>query len=44
MKKQVIEIEVPDGKKAVWENEAIRFVPEDPHRKSIITFAIQRSL
>ena len=44
MKKQVIEIEVPDGKKAVWENGAIRFVPEDPYRKSIITFAVRRSL
>lgn len=39
MKKQVIEIEVPDGKKAVWENGAIRFVPEGPHWKSITTFA-----
>ena len=39
MKKQVIEIEVPDGKKAVWENGAIRFVSEDPHWKSITTFA-----
>lgn len=38
MKKQVIEIEVPEGKKAVWENGAIRFVPEDPHWKSITTF------
>lgn len=38
MKKQVIEIEVPDGKKAVWENGAIRFVPESPHWKSITTF------
>ena len=38
MKKQVIEIEVPDGKKAVWENGAIKFVPEDPHWKSITTF------
>ena len=37
MKKQVIEIEVPDGKKAVWENGAIRFVPEEPHWKSITT-------
>ena len=37
MKKQVIEIEVPDGKKAVWENGAIRFVPEGPHWKRIIT-------
>ena len=39
MKKQVIEIEVPDGKKAVWENGAIRFVPDGPHWKSITTFA-----
>ena len=39
MKKQVIEIEVPDGKKAVWENGAIRFVSKDPHWKSITTFA-----
>ena len=39
MKKQVIEIEVPDGKKAVWENGAIRLVPEEPHWKSITTFA-----
>ena len=38
MKKQVIEIEVPDGKKAVWENGAIRFVPKSPHWKSITTF------
>lgn len=37
MKKQVIEIEVPDGKKAVWENGAIRFVPE-AYWKSITTF------
>ena len=37
MKKQVIEIEVPDGKKAVWENGAIKFVPEGPHWKSITT-------
>lgn len=37
MKKQVIEIEVPDGKKAVWENGAIRFVSEEPHWKSITT-------
>ena len=38
MKKQVIEIEVPDGKKAVWENGAIRFVPDGPHWKHITTF------
>ena len=36
--KQTIEIEVPDGKKAVWENGAIRFVPEDPYWKTITTF------
>lgn len=38
MKKQVIEIEVPDGKEAVWENGAIRFVPDGPHWKHITTF------
>lgn len=38
MKKQVIEVEVPDGKKAVWENGAIRFVPDGPHWKHITTF------
>lgn len=38
MKKQVIEVEVPDGKKAVWENGAIRFVPEGPYWKTITTF------
>lgn len=38
MKKQVIEIEVPDGKKAVWENGAIRFIPEESYWKSITTF------
>ena len=38
MKKQVIEIEVPDGKKAVWENGAIKFVSEGPYWKSITTF------
>ena len=36
--KQTIEIEVPEGKKAVWENGAIRFVPEGPHWKTITTF------
>lgn len=39
MKKQVIEVEVPDGKKAIWENGKVRFVPEEPHWKSITTFA-----
>ena len=38
MKKQVIEIEVPDGKKAVWENGVIKFVPEGLYWKSITTF------
>ena len=38
MKKQTIKIEVPDGKKAVWENGIIRFIPEEPHWKSITTF------
>ena len=32
-----MKIEVPDGKKAVWENGAIRFIPEEPHWKSITT-------
>lgn len=36
--KQTIEIEVPDGKKAVWENGVIKFVPEVPHWKTITTF------
>ena len=36
--KRIIEIEVPDGKKAIWENGAIKFVSEDPHWKSITTF------
>lgn len=36
--KQTIEIEVPDGKKAVLENGVIKFVPKDPHWKSITTF------
>lgn len=38
MKKQIIEIEVPDGKKAVWEDGAIRFVPDEPHWKSIMSW------
>ena len=37
--KQTIEIEVPDGKKAVWENGVIKFVPKDPYWKSITTFS-----
>lgn len=36
--KQTIEIEVPDGKRAVWEDGAIRFVPNEPHWKSIISW------
>ena len=36
--KQTIEIEVPDGKKAVWENGVIKFVPKCPHWKTITTF------
>ena len=36
--KQTIEIEVPDGKKAIWENGVIKFVPESPHWKTITTF------
>ena len=36
--KQIIEIEVQNGKKAIWENGAIRFVPESPHWKTITTF------
>ena len=36
--KQNIEIEVPDGKKAIWENGMIKFVPKEPYWKEIITF------
>lgn len=36
--KQTIEIEVPVGKKAVWENNQIVFVDVEPHWKSIKTF------
>ena len=36
--KQTIEIEVPEGKKAIWENNQITFVDADPHWKSIKTF------
>ena len=36
--KQIIEIEVPDGKKAIWENGTVRFVSKDPYWKSITTF------
>ena len=36
--KQTIEIEVPAGKKAVWENNQIIFVESEPHWESITTF------
>ena len=36
--KQTIEIEVPEGKKAIWENNQIIFVDAEPHWKSIKTF------
>ena len=36
--KQTIEIEVPEGKKAIWENNQIIFVDVEPHWKSITTF------
>lgn len=36
--KQKIEIEVPEGKKAIWENNQITFVDAEPHWKSIKTF------
>lgn len=36
--KQTIEIEVPEGKKAIWENNQITFVDADPYWKSIKTF------
>lgn len=36
--KQTIEIEVPEGKKAVWENNQIKFVDTQPHWESITTF------
>lgn len=36
--KQTIEIEVPEGKKAIFENNQITFVDEEPHWKSIKTF------
>lgn len=36
--KQTIEIEVPEGKKAVWENNQITFIDAEPHWKSIKTF------
>lgn len=36
--KQTIEIEVPEGKKAVWENNQIKFVDVEQHWESIKTF------
>ena len=36
--KQTIEIEVPEGKKAVWKNGKIEFIDAEPHWKSIKTF------
>lgn len=36
--KQTIEIEVPDGMDAIWENGTIRYVPNKPHWKEITTF------
>lgn len=36
--KQTIEIEVPEGKKAIWEDNQITFVDIEPHWKSIKTF------
>ena len=36
--KQTIEIEVPEGKKAIWENNQLTFVDAEPHWKSIKTF------
>lgn len=38
MKKQLIEIEVPDGKQVVLENNIIKFIPEEPYWKKITTF------
>lgn len=38
MKKQTIEIEVPDGKQAVIENNTIKFIPEEPYWKKITNF------
>ena len=36
--KQTIEIEVPEGKKAIWKNSKIEFVDAEPYWKSIKTF------
>ena len=34
----MIEIEVPDGMKAIWENGTIKYVPDEPHWKKITIF------
>ena len=36
--KKTIEIEVPDGMDAVWENGTIKYVPNKPHWNEITTF------
>ena len=36
--KQTIEIEVPEGKKAIWKNSKVEFVDAEPYWKSIKTF------
>lgn len=36
--KQTIEIEVPEGKKVIWNNNKIEFVDSEPYWKSIKTF------
>ena len=36
--KQTIEIEVPEGKKAIWKNSKIEFIDAEPYWKSIKTF------
>ena len=36
--KQTIEIEVPDGLKAIWKDGTIKYVPNEPHWKKITTF------
>lgn len=36
--KKTIEIEVPDGMDAVWENGTIKYVPNKSHWKRITTF------
>lgn len=36
--KQTIEIEVPDGMKAIWKDGTIKYVPDEPYWKKITTF------